>query len=661
MFIDSLSLLDFFSFRMSEPLLHSSMKAIIPVGVRELFKACGKGDLEAVTRLVESDGVDVKATATYGTVLDASPLFVAAFKGHYEIVRYLVGKGADIFAKTSEQSDLFIDELTPLYGAVASTVSTRQQDAIVRFLLEAAGSNVSALLTTTPVRNPVPIWAMPGCGPEATITLIKYGMSLNERTLFGNKTILQHWASKSLCYDDGSHQGSLLELVQLLVEKGCLSSPRFYGFTPLFLSATPGYRIRSLNFSVFDFLFEREEIDRLDKINALELAGAMILSYSSDPSQIPRAFAYWRRAHHLRYLIGADPIPKEPIIFEKTPQRVEWTTLPQLEEIENDPSQHKIASLLVHLRVLFAVHPVDLVFGMSHFLQSPVELVMYLNRPHQGFAEAVDSLLIALEFIIRYDRVQRQDTVKIIEKFVILLKRNPLCCTPELLKASAELIKAADLMMPTAFPLLETMGNRYDEMFTYIQILLRFVSILARHEDKINNSIMDALSQLVRHNGRMEGRLNLLLLACMFAKRRYGDGDRHLLINLPIIRLLLRARANPNAVTPRFRGPLHILADSNSAADQERINLLGNLLVEKGAHPYMVDEEGRTAADIWLLVRNQGPQQENHRELDRNDLPDWCVENVPKLKCLSAKIVRRSRIPYVNKIPATLYPFIEKH
>jgi len=360
------------------------MKALIPPAVRGIFakgitrliKACDKGDLEAVTRLVEFWGVKVNATATFHfvfqgepqKVLGAPPLFVAAYRGHYEIVRYLIQKGADIFAKTSDHNDSCLAGLTPLYGSVASsdsTISTRQQDAIVRCLLESAGSNSSALLTTSESPRLRPIWRMPGCGPEATITLIKYGMSFNERSsiskdqfgfvLFSHRTILQHWASKSLCHDtdESNNQSSLLELVQLLVDKGMdPASPDCSGHTSLFLSAAPGDRSQSLNFSVFDFLLEREQMGRLDQINALELAGAVILSFSSDATQVPRAFAYWRRAHHLRYLVGADPIPKTPIIFKKAPQCVEWTTLPQLEEIENDPSQHKIASLLVHLRML---------------------------------------------------------------------------------------------------------------------------------------------------------------------------------------------------------------------------------------------------------------------------------------------------------------------
>ncbi len=126
--------------------------------------------------------------------------------------------------------------------------------------------------------------------------------------------------------------------------------------------------------------------------------------------------------------------------------------------------------------------------------------------------------------------------------------------------------------------------------------------------------------------------------------------------------------ANPAAVNQRLSGPLHILATWNTFWDQEHINNIGNVLVEAadegncGAHPYMVDDEGRTAADIWLLIRNQGPRrQEDHRVWDRNDLPDWCLEDVQELKCYSGTIVRRFRIPYVDKIPATLYPFMEKH
>jgi len=631
--------------------------------------ACDRGNLDSVKHIVEKWQVDVNATGAYYIfnrpefdlqALDASPLFVAAYQCHYEVVRYLVEKGANIFAETSEDGCLRLSGLTPFYASIVaslySTISTRQQGAIVRFLLESAGSTSSALARLTACEKPLqtPFWNM--CrsryiGPEATVTLVKYGMSLNERSIFG--TILTHWASESLCFNDGSHEGSLLELVQLLVEKGADLSLDDNGYTPLFLAAMPGYYIRSLNFSVFDFLLERQEIGRLDKIDALEFAGAVILSFSSDATQVPRAFAYLRRAHHLRYLVGYDPTPKTPIIFKKTLKYVEWTTLQQLEEIENDPSQHKIASLLVHLRILFAP---DYWHVHSYFNRGPTVLAAF-DGLHS--TATVDSFNIALEFILRYDRKQRRlwsDTVKIVEKLVALLKEKPHLCTSELLQTCAELITTAD---QSHLP--EDKSNRtyiswhdYAKILSHVYTLLRFVSVLADHPDKMNDGIVNSLTQLVKQDGRTKDGLNLLLVACSMALDANADLS-------PTIRLLLRAQANPNAVDLRFRSPLHILADFNYA-NQERIDHLGNLLVENGAHPYMVDEGGRTVADIWLLLRNQGPKrQEDHRVWDRSDLPDWCREDVQELKCYSATIVNRFRIPYVDEIPASLYPFMEKH
>ena len=60
------------------------------------------------------------------------------------------------FLTFSEQSELCLTRLTPLGGSVASsdsTISTRQQDAIVRFLLESAGSNPSTILFSLPANH----------------------------------------------------------------------------------------------------------------------------------------------------------------------------------------------------------------------------------------------------------------------------------------------------------------------------------------------------------------------------------------------------------------------------------------------------------------------------------------------------------------------------
>jgi len=97
-------------------------------GVRPLLLACGQaGYLEAVKRIIENWGVGVEATSIFYrrkpfepdvTISGARPLFVAAFHGHVEIVRYLLSKGADVTAKISTENNPEFDGLTPLEGAL---------------------------------------------------------------------------------------------------------------------------------------------------------------------------------------------------------------------------------------------------------------------------------------------------------------------------------------------------------------------------------------------------------------------------------------------------------------------------------------------------------------------------------------------------------------
>jgi len=118
----------------------------------------------------------------------------------------------------------------------------------------------------------------------------------------------------------------------------------------------------------------------------------------------------------------------------------------------------------------------------------------------------------------------------------------------------------------------------------------------------MGDCIIDPLDKLVRHDGRTEDGSDLMLVACSMA---FDVG-----VDLPpTICHLLRAQADPNAVDLRLRGPFHNLLANLNSADHDRINPLGNLLVEKRtpANAYMVDEERRAVvADIWICVRNQG-------------------------------------------------------
>ncbi len=99
--------------------LHPPLKALVfkegPVkDTTPLLLACHYGELDAVKHLVERWGVNVQDAALYYNHVEYSlliqllidkgtPLIAAAFEGHLNVVRYLVGKGADVCAKASIQ------------------------------------------------------------------------------------------------------------------------------------------------------------------------------------------------------------------------------------------------------------------------------------------------------------------------------------------------------------------------------------------------------------------------------------------------------------------------------------------------------------------------------------------------------------------------------
>jgi len=127
-------------------------------------------------------------------------------------------------------------------------------------------------------------------------------------------------------------------------------------------------------------------------------------------------------------------------------------------------------------------------------------------------------------------------------------------------------------------------------------------------------------------------------------------------LDLSTIRLLLQVNADPNAGDNDGNGPLHVLASLRYENRQEllvhRAADAARLLLDYGAHLDRVNQNRKTAADVWKEKNNS------------QDLPIWLREpgSVPMLKCLSAKIVRSNNIAVTEEnSPETLHPFVKWH
>jgi len=203
--------------------------------------------------------------------------------------------------------------------------------------------------------DPSPIWTEIRCDANAVTKLINQGMDLTQRAPFFNETVLHHWAGGHYCCNierDGwsSLQEDSLKVVKLLIEKGAdLLALDNWGFTPLIEAANGSHYGKLPNLKVLDFLLGRVEYSRAEKIEAMELAGAVILQTTKNASLFTKAFDYWRKTLHLRRQMeeGDSGFIDKPRLNLKNVQITEWNTSAELENVIDHPDEFLIQSFFV--------------------------------------------------------------------------------------------------------------------------------------------------------------------------------------------------------------------------------------------------------------------------------------------------------------------------
>jgi len=492
-----------------------------------------------------------------------------------------------------------------------------------------------------------PIWI--GCDADATIKLINQGMDLTHQTSFFNETVLYHWAGGlDLCeFADGldfceffmdpgiSYQEDSLRVVKLLVRKGAdLLALNSWGFTPL-IEAANGPCHGLPNLKVLDFLLERDEYSQAEKIEAMELAGAVILQNEKNPSLFPKCFDYWRKALQLRQMEGSGFIEK-PRSNPKHTQTIEWSTSAELEDVMNHPDKFVIQSFLVRLRILSskswsAINCLILSNLLGHCF-AELQQRFKLDEIFEIIWATLEHLLSRSD--LRENKVAQGMIGQVVEElipvFSCLNTDSSEIRTKEVIKTSLDLIASA---------------TEFYELVTCSWIrLVRYIHHLPQR--LLNTDAIETLSKVRDQRGQ-----NLLYEAIGVA--RFDD-------NLyATVRLLLYAGCDPNAIDNNGNTTLHLLAKIDQQYLKGDLNTIAVLLLDFGAQLSRKNADGKTAVD--LLIRKN--KRKRNKNADQGiigwKLPDWCTE-LPTLTCLSARVIRCSRIPYLE-LPATLIPMIEKH
>jgi len=445
-------------------------------------------------------------------------------------------------------------------------------------------------------------------------------------------TNLHYWVCEIM---DDSKEDSCAN-VQRIVEKGAdLLAQNSWGFTPLLNAANGNYCWGRPNLKVLDFLLDREEYSRAEKIEAMELAGAVILQNTKNASLFHKGFEYWRKALILRQTgdEGSGLIEKPKLNLMIT----EWNTSVELEDVIEHPDNFLIQSFLVRLRI-FSSKKWD---AIKFLFES--NLVYYcLNQLEQKFrsVEIYNIIWATLETLLsRPDLHKNGDAQRkigiFVEKLIDVFARLQTVITEEIIKTSLDLIISA---------------NEVIFLIRY-SYLIRFVRILSHlPQSLLNKDAMKTISEVRDQHGR-----NLLHKAFVCA-----IDDDHLYAT---VRLLLNAGCDTNATDHYGKTPLHILTELIANPPDRRywfrhLNTIAMLLLDFGAQLSIKNQVGKTAVEVLIRKNKRNRDKDEQGIIIGWKLPDWCSE-LPTLTCLSARVIRRNRIPHLA-LPLSLISMIEK-
>jgi ankyrin repeat protein len=221
------------------------------LSAQNIHEAAEKGDLARVKELVEKNPelVNARATGQYA-YLKFTPLHFAAWKGHKDIVQYLIKKGTDIHAQDSDGS-------TPLYWAA----NFGHEEIVTALIQNGAEVNSKNNFGITPLHRA----AFKG-HTDIVKLFIEKGSEINVRNKHQGRTPLQNAIeaghteivkilldnSADVKSEDNGGKNSLfiaaengfLEIVKLIIDKGAEINSRenLYNRNSIHIASLNGYK-----------------------------------------------------------------------------------------------------------------------------------------------------------------------------------------------------------------------------------------------------------------------------------------------------------------------------------------------------------------------------------------------------------------------------------
>ena len=635
-----------------------------------LFLAAARGHLDVLRCLIEN-GADINASTTD----NCTPLMIAIENGKINVATFLIERGANVDLK-DDRGD------TALHYAVSRYILHNCNDSLkVCSCLIKHGADVNGCNNNKgPNNRRTPLMIASRYGRVDVMTLlIKHGADVNLQDKNGETALhyavdidsdvscealtclienranvdavsnngctslmkaiseasvvtflTEHGANIDLQDKNGDTalhyavRGYSREVVTHLVTLGASHMCNNQGLTPLLLASDKGCS------EVVEYLIKRPEITKEQRIDALELLGAsIVIMHPCVFDSHEKGFKYIRLGMEERFSDPSHPLLKQPM---EPAERKECQTLEELAQIEGDRNAVVIESVIIKERIIGNKSP-ELRFhvtftarlGVNLDFSTHAELYRHAVKMTQSINQsAVNELygmsrMLHKEFMRSGQPKARNHVVELLELTILEYETQH--------KVT---------YLPTY--------NEYEELSKLFDISMKLVLFIAKVKF-CGESKTSYLSTLLRKLCRKDpqDRLGNRLLHKVIEDHM----DDEVYSCLDTVKLLVNSGFNVNAMNNKGSTPLHIAATFKPSED--KICLLTEVLqvlVDGGAHHDFVNNYGKTPNDMAKTDEACMILSES-RNLE--------------LQCISARAVRKYRIPYVRVVPVILEKYIRRH
>ena len=489
-----------------------------------------------------------------------TPLWAAAIAGFLDVVKLLIEINADVNSRTSNGS-------TPLRAA-----AHEGHLGVVRCLVE-GGADVNARNTY----QASPLFASCYRGHLSIVTyLIEKGAFIDLQAEEGSTAL-------HLAVENG-HLKIVRELLALGASQS-LANDR--GLTPLLYACD----LRSIE--IVEYLINRPECTKEQRIDALELLGATIANHKS--RDINKAFSYMKRGMEMRYEDLAHPLLKkkmEPV--EAYQNRKESQTLEELALLKGDDHAIGMEGLIIRERILGSDNP-DILYEIRYrgaVLADSEEYELCIGLWQRALEKAMNSDVAITEDLETYTDLFGEMVQK-----GKLLRSNFIEDVFEILVAASE--KRSEKQKSRK--LQEVHENEEQEKTLYCALYLLVIYIKVKGQ---NANMIDFLQRFLLLNPLTNDGNTLLHLVAWHETPFFSFEQETLrsVCKLPCVetmKLILHAGCDVNAIKTEGNTPLH-LAVKFKPAEPEEVEILREmllLLLDIGADPKLENKNGQTPLD----------------------------------------------------------------